>query len=263
MIQNELIEQLCVMQHQEEDAYKCSVYMDSANTKPVSPSDRESLCIWGYHTIAACPGIARSTGVVAILYFDRFLSTSSPIAKWVLKDRREFQLAFVACLVIALKVHSGLNVELDFVSGVICDDMYDIKEIIMMENEVLKVLKWRLNGPIPHDFIDRFLCLLPPSDSINFEFLSRFSKALTEQALTIYSIALRSPSVIAFASIFCCLQFMDSASQLNNLSMLHILEEVMGFDSGDAQIQAVCMRMSSLLRGFPSNSVQSGVGVQV
>ncbi|KAL3803391.1 hypothetical protein HJC23_009355 [Cyclotella cryptica] len=261
MIQTDVFAQLCVMQNQEQNAYRCFDYMDLAETM-VYPSDRQALCNWGYRTIAACPGVERSTVAVAILYFDRFLSTSNPIAKWALNDRRELQLAFVACLVIALKVHSGLNVELDFVSRVICNDMYDTEEIIMMEREVLEGLEWRLNGPIPHDFIDRFLCLLPPNDSINFEFLSHFSKSLVEHALTVYSVALTSPSSIAFSSIFCSLQYMDTLSPLTNLSILQFLEVVMGLDMRDPHVQATCIRMTGLLQECSCNSVASVLGVQ-
>jgi hypothetical protein len=39
--------------------------------------------------------------------------------------------------------------------------MYDANEIIAMELNVLQALKWKLNGPTPHDFIDYYLELVP------------------------------------------------------------------------------------------------------
>ncbi|KAL7515883.1 hypothetical protein ACHAWX_000958 [Stephanocyclus meneghinianus] len=246
------------MRHQEQNAYKCSDYMDSAKAT-VHPSDRQALCNWGYQIISACIGVDRSSAVVAILYFDRFLSTSSPTVRWALADKCKFQLVFVACLVIALKVHSVFNIELDFVSDVLCGGAYSVEEIIVMEGEVLKALEWRLNGPTPHDFIDRFLHFLPPIDSIHIEYLSCFSKSLAEQALTRFSMALKSPSIIAFASIFCSLQCMDSLSNLTNLSILHIIDAVPGLDISDPQLRAICRKMIRLMREFSSSAHESVV----
>ncbi|KAL7479155.1 hypothetical protein ACHAW6_004899 [Cyclotella cf. meneghiniana] len=219
--------------------------MDSAKAT-VHPSDRQALCNWGYQIISACIGVDRSSAVVAILYFDRFFSTSSPTVRWALA-------------VIALKVHSVFNIELDFVSGVLCGGAYSVEEIIVMEGEVLKALEWRLNGPTPHDFIDRFLHFLPPIDSIHIEYLSCFSKSLAEQALTRFSMALKSPSFIAFASIFCSLQCMDSLSNLTNLSILHIVNAVPGLDISDPQLRAICRKMIRLMREFSSSAHESVV----
>jgi hypothetical protein len=148
------------MKEQEQaEAYKCDDYMSYANG--LYPSDRTALCNWGYQIITACKGVSRLTAVKAFSYFDRFLSTSSHIAQHALEDIRVSQLAFVASLVIALKVDSGFNVEPDFVSKFICTDMYDAEQINKMELEILQALEWRVNGPTPHDFIDSFLEIIP------------------------------------------------------------------------------------------------------
>jgi hypothetical protein len=118
--------------------------------------------------------------------------------------------------------------------------MYNVEEIFVMEREVLTALEWRLNGPTPHDFIDRFLRLLPPIEPIHLDYLSFFSRSLTEQALTRFSMALTAPSSIAFASIFCSLQYLDSMSPLTNLSILHIVDVVPGVDISNPQLRAIC-----------------------
>eukprot|EP00804_Cyclotella_cryptica_P009777 CCRYP_013230-RA/>CCRYP_013230-RA protein AED:0.16 eAED:0.00 QI:0/0/0/1/0/0/2/0/214 len=212
--------------------------MNSASTK-VHSSDRKELCNWGYHIIAACSGVDRSTAVVAISYFDRFLSTSSPFAKCALNDT-------------SLKVHSVFDVKLNFVSSVLCDGLYDTREIGLMEIEVLKALEWRLNGPIPHDFIDKFLHLLP-LEPIHFKCLSFISKALSEKAHTMYPMALAAPSALAFASIFCSLQYMSSASPLTNLSILHIADVIPGLNISNRQVRVICRRMVPLIQEVSCN----------
>jgi hypothetical protein len=210
------------MQHQEKSiSYKCSDYISTAKVL-VSASDRQALCNWGYQTIAACNGVSRSACVVAILYFDRFLSSSAPAAKRALEDIHDFQLAFVTCLVIALKVHSGFNVESEFVSNVVCKNMYDAEDIIGMEIEILKALEWRMSGPTPHDFIDHFLEAIPSIGGIHHEFLSRFSKGLVELAMMRYNVAIQAPSEIAFASICCALQYAEFSSTIDSLSYLNL-----------------------------------------
>jgi hypothetical protein len=148
------------MFHQESTTYKSFDYMNSEAEIAVCPSDRESLCIWGYSVIAHCRGIDRSVVAVAISYFDRFLSSSDPSARQALNHTVKFQLVFVASLIIAL-VHSGLNVGANFISDVLCDDLYSAKDITDTENKILRALNWHLNGPTPRDFIGGFLEVIP------------------------------------------------------------------------------------------------------
>ncbi|EED95571.1 predicted protein [Thalassiosira pseudonana CCMP1335] len=111
------------------------------------------LCEWSYRIVELCQ-LDRQVAVVAIQYFDRFLATSI--------SRREFQLASISCLIIALK-----NLDSAFVSDILCQSMYTSQELYEMEIEILRALDWRLNGPTPHDFIHRFLELLPSIHSID------------------------------------------------------------------------------------------------
>jgi hypothetical protein len=164
---------------QKEKAYRCTDYMSMSNAA-VRPEDRQALCNWGYQIIAAC-AVSRSTAVTAFSIFDRFLSSSSPAA--ALADVQDFQLAFVTCLVIALKVRSGFKVETDFVSETVCGNMYCPEELNETEMRILKALQWKLNGPTSHDFIDYYIEAMM-IEGIHREFLTRFSKALVELAVT-------------------------------------------------------------------------------
>ncbi|KAL7481786.1 hypothetical protein ACHAW6_007509 [Cyclotella cf. meneghiniana] len=256
-----LIDQIIIMQKQERKAYRCSDYMTSPNTV-VSASDRQALCNWGYITIAACHCVDRSAAVVAFSYFDRFMSTSHPSAQRALVCIHDYQLAFVACLVIALKVHSGFNVEADFVSSVVCSNMYEAEEIIEMEKQVLEALQWRLTGPTPHDFIDRFLEVVQPIETVHLEFLTHFSKALAEFSLTKYSIALHAPSIIAYSSILCALEYLDSMSSIDSFSFRRYLEMISGLNANDPKVRDLCKTMISLMEPSFSYQIESAVQLQ-
>ncbi|KAL3768155.1 hypothetical protein ACHAWO_006525 [Cyclotella atomus] len=84
-----LINHISVMQQQERsEAYRCSDYMNISFTNPMCPDDRQALCNWCYKTVAACNGVSPATAIIAISYFDRFMSSNSNSAKFALADIR-------------------------------------------------------------------------------------------------------------------------------------------------------------------------------
>lgn len=217
----------------------------------VNPYDRESLCRWGYSIIKSFRGVDKLVVAVAISYFDRFLSSSDPSARQALKDRFQLQLVFIASLVIALKVHSGFTVETNFVSEVLCDGSYSVKEITGMENKILVALNWCLNGPTPHDFIDGFLEAIPikPHD---VEFVSHYSKNLAETGVAMsYHVAMQSPSKIAFASMCCSLHYIDG------LAIIDDLQAMTGFNFDDQELQQILKTMLVLMQEHSHGSDQS------
>ena len=221
-----LFAQIAVMQQQERTpSYRVTDYISRFDAA-VTPSDREALCNWGYQAIAACDGASRSTVVVAISYFDRFLSSRIPMANRALSETHYFQLTFVTSLVIALKVHAGFNVEHDFVSSVICRNNYETEEITCMEIQILQALTWKTSGPTAHDFIDYFLEVTPDIGGSYKDFVKRFSKALVELAMIRYNVALQCPSVIAFTAIRCT--FHLNSSELVSSNSLSFLEAISG-----------------------------------
>eukprot|EP00956_Cyclotella_meneghiniana_P025670 scaffold54025_cov66-Cyclotella_meneghiniana.AAC.2 len=239
-----VLSQICIMLQQEKNSsYKCSDYL--SRTQAIGPTHRESLCKWGYHTIAACHGVSRLTAVVAFGYFDRFLSSNTPAANRALNDVTECQLAFVtSCLVIALKIHSGFNVETNFVSNVITKKSYDAEEINDMELLILQSLSWKLNGPTPHDFIDYFLEVMPYVDGTCLDLAKQLSKALVEAAVVRYTTVLHYPSEVAFASLCCALHHVD-VSLLNNLPFLQIIS---GLDLRHGKMRLLFESMIPLLQ---------------
>jgi hypothetical protein len=147
-------------------------------------------------------------------YLDRFMATSSPRAKAALTTRHEYQLATVACTVIAIKNRGGIkHLGSDFVSDIVCHGLYTSDELDGMELEVLQALSWRLNGPSPHELIDALVGLLPTSscedgseDESSSLLLSKYSKMQVNAAVLEYDLALQSPQALAYSAILTSLR---------------------------------------------------------
>ncbi|CAA6657475.1 unnamed protein product [Spirodela intermedia] len=131
---------------------------------------------------------------LTISYIDRFLS-SNPI------NRQRLQLLGVSCMLIASKYEeiSPPHVE-DFCY--ITDNTYSKEEVVKMESEILKFLKFEMGNPTIKTFLRRFIragqddCKSP---SLQLEFMSNY---LAELSLLDYSCTRFLPSVVAASSVF-------------------------------------------------------------
>ena len=133
-------------------------------------------------------------------YLDRFMCTSSPGAKAALLSRKEYQLATVACLAIALKCWSGIRVGTDLVLRYVCQGLYDARELERLEVEILGALTWRLHGPSPHGFVDAIVGLITIYCSNGATSMLVFAaKAYVEAAVLDHLVAMQPSSSLAYA----------------------------------------------------------------
>jgi hypothetical protein len=185
-----------------------------ATNAVISTQDRRDICSWSYKVTDAM-STDRSAAVIGMSYLDRFMCTSSPGAKAALLSRTEYQLAAVACLVIALKCRSGIKVGMDFVSRGFCQGEYDVDELERMEVEILGALTWRLNGPSPHDFVDAIVGLIPTYCSDGATSMLVFAAkayAYVEAAVLDHRMTMQPSSSLAHAAL---LASMETASVLS------------------------------------------------
>jgi len=203
-------EHLQFMQEQEETTYRIPLsadYLDVPSAK-VSHADRRTMLDWSFEIVHAC-AISREVACIGLQYFDRFLCTAAPRAEAAVASRREFQLAFIACLVVALKCRAGMQVDAGFVTDTICQGLYGKEEILGMERDVLAALEWRLNGPSPQEFVAGMVALLPhgAGGAALAKKLTSLSHAQVERSLGDYSVALRrSPSSIAYEALMAAMR---------------------------------------------------------
>jgi hypothetical protein len=203
-----LLDHIIYMKKQETTSYRVSrdYFLDGARDCmsstgfEVSPSVRAKLLRWAYDIVDGC-GIERRVAIMAISYLDRFLADNIGPCAHALSNCCDYQLCFVACFVIALKNCSGMNVETDFVTNVLCQGLYQVSEILEMEIAVLQGLSWRLNGPTAIDFVHAFLKLLPNQDDCKLKALAEAAEVRVELAMGDFSVSLQGPSSIACSSI--------------------------------------------------------------
>ena len=240
-----ILGQINVMRQQENSAsYKCSDYL--SRSQVIKPSHREALCKWGYQSIAACKDVSSSTAVVALTYFDRFLSSDSPAAQQALTDVQECQLAYVTSLIIALKkINPEFNVESYFITKVVTKNTYNADEINKMKFQILQSLGWKLNGPTSLDFVDYYLKVMPGVDGTRLESIQNLSKTLVKLDVTRYSTVMHLPSEIAFASVFCATYHLELALLADNLTHLQIIS---GIKLGDSKLGLLFQTMIFLAR---------------
>jgi len=232
------IDHLQFMQAQEPH-YQISADYLSSSSATVTAADRRALCSWSYEIIESLSNINSEIACIGISYLDRFMVTSSERAKVALSSRHEYQLATVACTVIAIKNRGGVKLGSDFVSEVVCHGLYTSDEIDVMEMEILQALSWKLNGPSPHEFIDALLGLLPASsedvsavdNTSSSLLLSKLSKNQVEAAVLDYNLALQSSLVLAYAAILTSLQttsvILDLFSPMDLINWMSNIHSVM------------------------------------
>lgn len=202
----------------------------------VTTNDRRTMCDWSYTIVDACT-IDREMSCIGTSYFDRFMSTASiiggsKVATNALHSRRTFQLAYIACLIIALKCRGGMQVDANFVSETICRNQYESDEINDMECEVLRALIWKLNGPSPHEFVDGIIQLLPSmsekedeeeldsDESLMMKTLTKLAKTRIEESMLDHRSMNKTSSSIAFAALLSALRETRVVEALHPLNVM-------------------------------------------
>lgn len=216
---SDLADRLEAMQHQESTTYKCRDYIgddevcsfssalrrgpQDQRDKLVDRDCRVKMCEWCYQVTDFCK-FRRETVAISMSYLDRFLSSSRQRARRALYDRKEYQLAAMTTLYIAIKLFEPMAMDTGLLAA-ISHGCYTEEDIADMEQEILTALSWRMNGPTAHDFLNHIIALLPPStqhyDDATMMTLLDFSKFQVEIAVCDYDFALQKPSVVALAAI--------------------------------------------------------------
>jgi hypothetical protein len=221
-----------------EPYYRIGADYLSSSSATITAADRRALCSWSYEIIESLSNINSEVACIGMSYLDRFMATSSPKAKAALTTRHEYQLATVACTVIAIKNRGGIkHLGSDFVAEVVCHGLYTKDELDVMEMEVLNALSWRLSGPSPHEFIDALVGLLPAisedgsedDDAPSSLLLSKHSKRQVNAAVLEYDLALQSSLALAYAAILTSLK--TSSDLVDRLCPLDLINWMTNIDS--------------------------------
>mmetsp|Transcript_10430 Transcript_10430/g.14592 ORF Transcript_10430/g.14592 Transcript_10430/m.14592 type:complete len:335 (-) Transcript_10430:115-1119(-) len=217
-------DQIRVMRRQEDKVYSCKDYLQlycshgnpcssTSKPKPVDMDCRSKICKWFYQLIAVFD-LSRETVAVAMSLLDRFLSSSSCRSESSLHNRKEYQLAAITALYMAIKLYDKKLVHPEIISRM-SHGVYSKKEIEKMEVDILFALDWHLNGPTMLDFVEHFLDLLPQCavkehTLLQARKLMEHCQLQSEYAAGDYFFATKQPSTVAIASIYNALDEVSS-----------------------------------------------------
>jgi len=204
----EVIDRLGVMRKQEDTTYVCSDYLELAT----SPSMINELCRtkmleWCFQ-VTEFGKFKRDTVVMAMSYLDLFLSSGSTRAIDSIKTRREFQLASMTTLYMALKLFEPVELKTS-VFATLSQNTYTAKNFAEMEFDILSDLNWRVNRPTVLSFLEQFFALIPTRLARNdmvMKSLEYICKQYTELTLSDYYFVTQKPSTIAIAVLSTSLQ---------------------------------------------------------
>ncbi|XP_029126017.1 cyclin-A3-4 isoform X1 [Cajanus cajan] len=162
--------------------------------RDVNSSMRSVLVDWLVE-VAEEYKLVSDTLYLCIAYIDRFLSLNA-------LSRQRLQLLGVAAMLVASRKYEEIKppeIE-DFCY--ITDNTYSKEEVVTMEADILKALKFELGGPTVKTFLRRFSRVgqegVDASD-LHFEFLSCY---LAELSLLDYNCVKFLPSMVAASVIF-------------------------------------------------------------
>jgi Cyclin, N-terminal domain/Cyclin, C-terminal domain len=209
----EVADCLRIMRIQEETSYRIRDYLsDSAGirkraSKPVDADCRIKMCEWCYQVVDFCK-FRRETVGIGMSYLDRYLSTSE--GRSALCNRKEYQLAAMTALYVAIKLHEPLEMETSLLAD-LSRGCYNEMEFVEMEQVILLSLKWRVNGPTALGFVQHYLTFLP--DSVHpcvSEAIFDYARYQIELATADQSFVNIRPSEVGLAALLNALEGIDT-----------------------------------------------------
>ena len=173
------------------------------------------MATWFFEVIEYC-NFNRIIAQISISYLDRFLGTEEGF--YALCDKRDYQLTAMCCLLLAVKIHQPVKLEMKLLSK-ISHGVYSALEFKSKEKEILELLKWRLCTPTATCFASCYFDLLPkklPSAmKENIQFLSNWQ---IENCVKDYFFASKKPSLIALSSILNAIDLLKCTNTFHNQS---------------------------------------------
>ena len=244
----------------------------SRSTAALDVACRTRVCKWMFHIIDIM-GLQHETAAIAISYLDRFMSISCAHKTKQKRsatrcNRREYQLVASTSLYIAIKIHEPFVLKPDVISsltrGLVTSDT-----IIACEKIMLTTLRWRMNGPTPHQYIHYILKLLPSStsSSTDQELVSKLcesSHSWIETAIKDYAcIPLRS-STVALSALLNSLEDMSlqadhCLSSEAKYQFIQAVSDTLDIDNIEDSLLIKACRKRLLDRSAMSTSGSEGV----
>jgi len=174
--------------------------------KPIDEDCRSKMATWCFQVVEFC-NFSRETARLAMSYLDQFLGTKE--GGLVLYDRKDFQLAAMVSLELAVKIHEPKELDMSLLSE-LSKGSYSILELTKMEKKILSALNYRMCPPTASSFANYLLELLPQNVPLYAKNkIKDFSLLQIELSVKDYFFVTHKSSIIALASILNATEFLQ------------------------------------------------------
>jgi hypothetical protein len=194
------ISTIAAMRQQEENCYlKCDVLEEnSVSNIDIDKDCRNKMANWCYQVIDLCE-MSREMVDIALSYLGRHPMTDEGVL--ALRDRSVFQLACMAALYTAIKLHEPRVLDSKIVAR-FSKGEYSPKQVESMESILLEALQWPMNPSMALALVRQFLALVPNEvmDEQAKEAAYDLTKLQTEMAVVVYEFVSVKASNLAFCS---------------------------------------------------------------
>ncbi|XP_047083815.1 cyclin-A3-2-like [Lolium rigidum] len=158
----------------------------------ITPTKRAKVVDWLVE-VAADFKLLADTLHLAVSYFDRFLSVGVIIPS-------ELQLLGVTALLVAAKFENDMHKVGEYSD--ITDNTYTKQQVVKMEADILKLLKFEMGSPTARTFLRRYITMCRRGDRAKARTLEFMCSYLAELSLLDYDCTMFKPSVVAAACLF-------------------------------------------------------------
>lgn len=211
---NSIADEIAIMRIQEETTYLITDYLaDSVQirknaNKPVDEECRVKMCEWCYQVVDFCK-FRRETVGIGMSYLDRYLCTRK--GRDALCNRKEYQLAAMTALYVAIKLHEPLEMETSLLAD-LSRGCYTEMEFVGMEQTILQALKFRVNGPTALGYVQKYVALLPSAVHPDVaDLVLDYARFQTELAVSDHTFVSIKPSELGLAALLNALEGMDQS----------------------------------------------------
>lgn len=167
---------------------------------------------WMYTIVKHC-NIQHETAAGGAYFLD------TAVAKGLVRTGEEYQLTAVTAFYLALKVYDSPCTRIVKLSTLVKlgHRCFTEQDIVQKEQEMLKVMAWRLNFPTPNCFLHHYLRLLPGLDELTKCRLEEKSERCIEVCTSREVFCASKSSDLAFAALLVAL---DEVAEVQEISPL-------------------------------------------
>jgi hypothetical protein len=198
------------MLRQESTTYKRKDYLATQSLSQVQDEVidgcwRQRIIEWMYGVVDHC-SLRRESVAVGTYFLD--LSA----CRGLVRCRRDFQLVAMTSLMLSIKLNDSTSVKLDSMVK-LGRGLFNETDVVAMESEVLKALRWHVHPPTPVCFMRQLLRLLPPETSAIARYMvMEVTRFISEVSVCLYKFIEYSSSSMAVAAIIIAMERIDEST---------------------------------------------------